>query len=256
MTLPPNERILDYNITTKRKPECISDIIEWIKGNENKKYFVCANSHSLGAAQSDHLFKNAIKNADLITPDGIGILLASKIMGGYLSGRITGSDIFLGLSEIINKNGKFSYFFLGSNESTLDKILQKMVTKFPNIRIAGTYSPPFKAEFNDEDNQIMINKINNAKPDVLWVGMTAPKQEKWIYQNIKHLDVKFVGAIGAVFDFFSDNIERPPAWVMDHGLEWLHRTLKQPRRLWRRVFITTPIFFISILKQRFRNNKI
>jgi N-acetylglucosaminyldiphosphoundecaprenol N-acetyl-beta-D-mannosaminyltransferase len=245
------ELILYYLITVKSKEACISEIHSWIKNNKKGKYFVCANPHSLEVAKTDTLFHEAIKGADLIVPDGIGIIIASKIMDGRISNRITGSDIFWELSNSLNKEGSYSYFFLGSTNDTLKRIQEKMRKDFKNIRVAGTFSPPFKSEFSHYDNALMIEKINSTKPDVLWVGMTAPKQEKWIYQNKDKLQVKFIGAVGAVFDFYTGVVERSNPWFLDHGLEWLPRFLQQPRRLWRRNLVSNPIFLIRILMKKY-----
>jgi len=244
------EIIHGYPITTKSIDLCIFDILRWIEKGKEPKYFVCANPHSLEVAETDQFFDMAIKNADIVVPDGIGIIIASKILGGKISDRITGTDVFLGLSEVLNKKGKYSYFFLGSTSNNLEMIKRRINDEFPNIRIAGTFSPPFKSEFSEEDNRFMIEEINRVKPDVLWVGMTAPKQEKWIYKNKDKLDVKFIGAIGAVFDFYTGTVERSHPWFLDHGLEWFPRLLKQPRRLWRRNLVSNPIFLLRVLISR------
>ena len=244
-------KILGYSITTKSIDYCIIDIIKWIEKGKEPKYFVCANPHSLEVAKTDQLFDMAIRNSDLIVPDGIGLIIASKMLGGKISNRITGTDVFLGLSEILNKKGKYSYFFLGSTSNNLEMIRRRMNDEFPNIRIAGTFSPPFKPEFTEEDSGLMIEEINRVKPDVLWVGMTAPKQEKWIYRNRENLDVKFIGAIGAVFDFFTGTVNRSHPWFQKHGLEWFPRFLKQPRRLWRRNLVSNPVFLFRVLAHRY-----
>jgi len=245
------ETILGYPITTKSIKDCISEIVSRIENGERGKYFVCANPHSLEVAKRDHTFNEAIKNADLIVPDGIGVVIASKILGGKIRERVTGSDIFLGLSQVLNKGNNYSCFFLGSTEDTLSKIKDRMKIDFPNIKVVGTYSPPFKSEFNDEDNRSMIEMINNVQPDVLWVGMTAPKQEKWVYQNKDKLNVKFIGPIGAAFDFYAGTVKRPHHWFQKHGLEWLPRLLREPKRLWRRNLISTPLFLYLIFKEIF-----
>jgi N-acetylglucosaminyldiphosphoundecaprenol N-acetyl-beta-D-mannosaminyltransferase len=251
MLIKPTEFILGYPITRKSKEACTSDIVRWIENDRKGKYLACANPHSLEVARIDPLFQKALKGADLIVPDGVGIIVASKILGGRISNRITGSDIFFELSKILNKKGNYSYFFLGSTQDTLKKIEEKLRIDFKNINVVGTYSPPFKAEFSTEDNIVMIEKINRVKPDVLWVGMTAPKQEKWIYTNKDKLKVKFIGAVGAVFDFYSGNVERSHQWFLVHGLEWLPRLLKQPLRLWRRNIVSNPMFLIRILWKRY-----
>jgi len=181
-----------------------------------------------------------------------GVVLASRILGGGIRERITGSDIFRELSRRLNDRGGASYFFLGSTEETLSAIETRLAGEFPGIRFAGAYSPPFKEVFSEEENRAMIEAVNRAGPDVLWVGMTAPKQEKWIYQNKDRLNVKFIGAIGAVFDFYAGTVKRPHPWFLDHGLEWLPRLLGEPRRLWKRMFISAPLFMARVLAERIR----
>jgi len=244
------ENILGYEVTTENKVDCIKKIQEWLCENSCSYYFVCANPHSIQVAQNDENFMSALKSADLVTPDGIGIVLASKILRGDIKDRVTGSDIFWGLSEALNSAKKGRYFFLGSTEGVLTQIKDKISKEFPGIEIVGTYSPPFNSEFSDDENNKMIDAINAANPDVLWVGMTAPKQEKWIYKNKDKLNVKFIGAIGAVFDFYAGTVKRSHPAFQSFGLEWLPRLLQEPKRLWRRNFISNPMFMFRVLKQR------
>lgn len=248
-----NENILGYYITTKHKDHCCNEIVRWIDSGEKQKYFICANPHSLEMARNDYYFNESIINADLIIPDGIGIVIASKIIGGNIRDRVTGSDIFLGVSNILNRRKKkHSYFFLGSSDNTLSKIKANMYKYFPNIEVVGTYSPPFKAEFSIEDNQSIVNVINQAMPDILWVGMTAPKQEKWLYMNKNELDVKFIGPIGAVFDFFGGTKRRSHKWFQKHGIEWLPRLIREFPRLWYRTFVSHPRFIIRVFNIKLR----
>ncbi|HEC99026.1 MAG TPA: glycosyltransferase [Proteobacteria bacterium] len=241
------EDMLGYPVTTQDRDACVKQILSWIDSGQKARYFVCANPHSITEAESDPVFKEALKNADLITPDGIGIVIASKMLGGNIRDRVTGSDIFAGLNSALNERNGNKVFFLGSTEETLAKIKDKIAQEFPNIKAVGTYSPPFKPKFAAADNRLMIEAINNFRPDVLWVGMTAPKQEKWIYQNKDRLDVKFIGAIGAVFDFFTGNVKRSNPFFLKTGLEWLPRLLQEPRRLWRRNVISNPKFLFRVI---------
>ena len=250
MKVISEESILSYSITRKSTEDCVNEIIKWLESSEKGKYFVCANPHALKIARRDRLFEESIKNANLVVPDGIGIVIASWILGGSIRERVTGSDIFLGLSRALNKKKSYSCFFLGSTEDTLEKIKGKIRKDFPNIHVAGTYSPPFKAEFSEEDTKLMVEAINHAQPDVLWVGMTAPKQEKWIYVNRNKLNVKFIGPVGAVFDFYIGKVKRSHPWFQKHGLEWLPRLLREPRRLWRRSFISFPAFLYYVMEQK------
>ncbi len=245
-----SEAIIGYPVSTDSQVDCVARIASWIGSGAKGKYFVCANPHSLVVAGSDDYFSESIKSADLVTPDGVGVVIASKILGGSIRERITGSDIFYGLMAALNKESGCRVFFLGSSEETLAKIESKAAVDYPHIEVA-TYSPPFKQEFSDEDNQRMIEAVNDFKPHVLWIGMTAPKQEKWIYQNREKLDVNFLGAIGAVFDFYVGNIKRSHPFFQKVGLEWLPRLIQEPGRLWRRNFISNPLFMLKVLKSKF-----
>jgi len=248
------DRIIQYKISRKPLEECLAEIISWLAGDKKCKTFVCANPHSLVVADEDPEFKACFEQADLVTPDGIGMVYASKVLGGAIGQRVSGPDIFTGLSLKLNSRGvhNFSYFFMGSTDETLERIRRKLAKDFPNINFAGSYSPPYKAEFSQEDHQGMIEAINAAKPDILWVGLTAPKQEKWIFQNKDKLNVKFIGAIGAGFDYYAGNIKSPHPIFVKLGLQWLHRFLQEPRRLWRRNFISNPKFVIKVIVQRLR----
>ena len=246
-----SENILGYQVAATSIADCLSLIAASIDGEPQGKYFACANPHSLEVARHDPLFSRALKQADLLVPDGVGIILASRLLGGTIRERITGSDIFHGVCTLLDSRPGSSVFFLGSSEETLSLIEDRMRIDFPHITVAGTYSPPFRAEFSPEDNRRMLTAINRAKPDVVWVGLTAPKQEKWIYQHRDQIQVKFIGAIGAVFDFYAGNIKRSPPVFQRLGLEWLPRLLQEPRRLWRRNVISNPGFMLRVLRARF-----
>jgi N-acetylglucosaminyldiphosphoundecaprenol N-acetyl-beta-D-mannosaminyltransferase len=164
---------------------------------------------------------------------------------------VTGSDVFARLHKRMNAAGGMSVFFLGSTDETLAIIRQRMACDYPKIKIAGTYSPPFKEEFSATDNEKMVVAINAAAPDVLWVGISAPKQEKFIFENCDLLNMKFAAAIGAVFDFYTGKVKRSHPVFQHLGLEWLPRLMQQPRRLWRRIFVSAPVFIWHVLMQRF-----
>ena len=244
------ESVLGFSVTTLDQNDCNKQIIKWIRTGEKGHYLICANPHSLEAARKDLIFKAAIREADIVTPDGVGIIVASRILGGRIRKRITGSGIFQELSRNLNHEMGNRYFFLGSTKETLDLLKNKAHKDFPNIKIAGTYSPPFKPEFTPEENNAMVEVVNRAAPDVLWVGMTAPKQEKWIYQHKDRLNVSFIAAVGAVFDFYVGTVKRSHPWFLEHGFEWLPRLIQEPQRLWDRTFISAPLFLVRVLIQR------
>ena len=153
------------------------------------------------------------------------------------------------------QNSKFrerplTVMFMGSSQKVLDLIVKRAAEVYPHLKIV-TYSPPYKPEFSDEDNKAIVEAINAADPDLLWIGMTAPKQEKWTYSHWNELNIHcHVGTIGAVFDFFAGTVERAPIWWQRHGLEWLYRLLKEPKRMWRRYIIGNALFLWNMLKEK------
>ena len=213
-------------------------------------WLACLNPHSYAVSLDDPTFSAALKDADWLVPDGAGIVLASRLTGGSIGERITGSDVFYGLNQRLNAAGGMSVFFFGSTEETLAAITRRMAEDYPNIRVAGVYSPPFKADYTADETDEMLEAINTASPDVLWVGMTAPKQEVWIYRHRERINAKFAAAIGAVFDFYTGNVKRSHPLFQRLGLEWLPRLLQQPGRLWRRMFVSAPVFLWHVLLQK------
>lgn len=216
---------------------------------EGKLLINTINAHSYNTALKDAAFAEALQNGDVLIPDGASIVLAFKFLRHEKIERIAGWDLFLYEMNRLNKKGG-TCFFLGSNESTLLKIKVKAVMLYPNIQVE-TYSPPYKPDFSDSDNWAMIDAVNQVNPDLLWIGMTAPKQEKWAYTHLEELNVNGpIGTIGAVFDFFAENIQRAPIWWQEHGLEWLYRLLKEPKRMWRRYIIGNSLFLWNIIKEK------
>lgn len=247
------EKLLGYHLDHGAPGDFVDGLFQNLMhgvGHRSCQWLACLNPHSYAVAKGDAEFSLALHNADWLIPDGAGILLASRIQGGNIRERITGSDIFQHMHRLMEREGGLRVFFLGSTEETLALIREKMAVDFPNIQVAGTYSPPFKAEYSPLELDQMIDAINAAQADVLWVGMTAPKQEKWIYANRERLQVCFAAAIGAVFDFYTGRVKRSHPVFQSLGLEWLPRLVQQPRRLWRRMFISAPIFLWDAVKSR------
>ena len=242
--------LLGYRVFNDHLEKSISLVQHKSIGQTRSCFVACANPHSLVVASRDDIFKKALQGADILLPDGSGIVLAAKILKLPLQEKIAGTDFFLGLMRHLNKKTGKKVFFLGSTEKVLRLITKKVQKDFPNITVCGTYSPPFAEEFSFEQNQSMVKAVNDANPDVLWVGMTAPKQEKWIYQNINNLNVPIVAAIGAVFDFYAGTKKRSSDIWIKLGLEWLPRFLKEPGRLWERNLKSTPIFLWWIIQEK------
>ena len=214
------------------------------------------NAHSYNTALKDPLFAKALMKGDVLIPDGASIVKACKWLNAKSKPkeRIAGWDLFVyEMSELekdANSNSKDSkkVMFMGSSERVLGLIKIKSAEIYPNLEVV-TYSPPYKPEFSKEDNDAIVTAINSENPDLLWIGMTAPKQEKWTYTHWNELNIHcHVGTIGAVFDFFAGTAKRAPQWWQDHSLEWLYRLIIEPKRMWRRYIIGNSLFIRNILK--------
>lgn len=208
------------------------------------------NAHSFNVAQKDKVFAEALRNGDYLIPDGASIVKACRWLEAKSQPRerIAGWDLFeLEMKRLNTKGG--CCMFMGSSPEVLTQIVEMAAKEYPNIEIV-TFSPPYKQEFDKEDDKAIISAINAANPDLLWIGMTAPKQEKWTYQHWNELDIHcHVGTIGAVFDFFAGTYQRAPMWWQRHSLEWLYRLIKEPRRMWKRYVIGNPLFIWNLLKE-------
>ena len=254
---------------------------------EGKLLINTINAHSYNTARKDELFAEALTNGDVLIPDGVSIVKACRwIKAKSLpKERIAGWDLFSFEMENLERkqcgmlnvecgannssldnsqsaladNPKFkiqnsefrspqrTVMFMGSSQKVLDLIVKRAAKVYPHLKVV-TYSPPYKPEFSEEDNKAIIDAINTADPDLLWIGMTAPKQEKWTFSHWDELNIHcHVGTIGAVFDFFAGTVERAPVWWQRHGLEWLYRLLKEPRRMWRRYIIGNALFLFNVI---------
>ncbi len=216
---------------------------------KNEKIIInTINAHSYNISGSDLLFREALLKSDVLLPDGISIIYALKWLYGYNLKKVAGADLFFyEMNRIQQIGGKC--FFLGSTELILSKITKRIENEYPQIKIKS-YSPPYKLEFTKEDNSTMLKKINTFQPDVLFIGMTAPKQEKWAYQHYSLLDAGHICSIGAVFDFYAGSVKRAPKWMIKIGLEWFYRLIKEPGRMWKRYLIGNTKFIYYIVKEK------
>ena len=242
----------------KLKELFIMESTEQLKSLPQGKLLInTINAHSYNTALKDPLFAKALMKGDVLIPDGASIVKACKWLNAKSKPkeRIAGWDLFVHeMSELekdANSNSKDSkkVMFMGSSERVLGLIKIKSAEIYPNLEVV-TYSPPYKPEFSKEDNAAIVTAINSENPDLLWIGMTAPKQEKWTYTHWDELDIHcHVGTIGAVFDFFAGTAKRAPQWWQDHSLEWLYRLIIEPKRMWRRYIIGNSLFIRNILRE-------
>ena len=208
------------------------------------------NPHSWVIAEGDETFRAALQASDVLLPDGIGVVLAARLLWNERFRKMAGYDLHrMVLTRLNRQSGRC--FYLGASPHVLERIRQKVRKEFPHIEV-GTFTPPFRKSFSAAESDQMVQVINAFKPDVLFVGMTAPKQEKWLYQHKSQINARLMCAIGGAFDFYAETIPRAPKWMIQYGLEWLFRLVKEPQRMWRRNLISTPLFIIKMLRLKFR----
>jgi len=244
--------LLGYRVDTGSVADIVDAVAAGIATAQSCRWLACLNPHSYVVALKDRQFARALRDSDWLIPDGIVIVLASRILGGAIRERVSGPDVFAALHQRLNRVGGVRIFFLGGTTEALIRIERRLEAECPSIRVAGMYSPPFKPYYSVQDSRHMTDAVNASKADVLWVGLTAPKQETWICEHKHALNVRFIGAVGAAFDFYAGTVKPSPSFFRRHGLEWLPRLLQQPRRLWRRTLVSAPVFMWHVLKARLR----
>lgn len=210
------------------------------------------NTHSFNLTLEDKEFREALLKSDVLLPDGVGILMALRVLNKVKRNKIAGYDLLIYELEWLNKSGG-KCFFLGSSENVLELIKDRIENEYPDI-ISSYYSPPFREDFTEEENNIMIKAVNSFSPDVLFVGMTAPKQEKWTARHFGNLNARHICSIGAAFEFFAKTKKRSPKWLIKIWLEWFYRLIKEPVRLWRRYIIGIIKFLFLLCQEKIRRD--
>ena len=229
-------------------PEVLEIMSDWIEKEPRKCHqIVVTGMHGVMEGYKDKEFQKILNSADLFVPDGISLVWTAKILGYPLKERVTGTDLMKEFFKIAEKRGYKSFFF-GDTKETLKLLRDKLKKAFPNLKIVGFYSPPFRS-LTEKENKEIIKMINEKEPDVLWVALGLPKQEKWIFVHKEELKVPVVAGVGAAFKFLSERVKRAPDWVGKHGFEWLWRFFQEPKRLWRRTFFDVPKFVLLMTKE-------
>lgn len=240
--------ILSVNISKKNISETMSLFCEWITADAKKRVCVTPVNCVLWARENETL-RTLYNTSDLNLADGVPLIWASKFLRNKIRGRVTGLDLLPQFTEIAAKKN-YSFFFLGAKDGVAEALAKKLKHDHPNLNVVGYYSPPFAERFSDEENKKMIDMINSVKPNVLWVSLTAPKQDYWIHEHLNELNVNIAIGVGGAFEVTAGLIKRAPAWMQKNGLEWLFRFLQEPKRLFKRYFIEAPVFIPLVFLQR------
>ena len=241
----PNLDVLGTQLDIIQISGVINCMSDWIKEKKYGKYIVVSNAYDVVTGRRDVKIKNAANASALTILDGISLVLIARLYGYAFGKRAYGPDLMLAFLKLSEEKG-YSHFFYGSKVETLSLLVRNLKEKFPHLKVLGTYSPSFKPLSDDED-RVIVNIINKAAPDVLWVGLGTPKQQLWMYEHRDKLRVPVMVGVGAAFDFLAGVKPQAPRWVRDNGFEWLFRLVTEPKRLWRRYLINYPLFVYYVL---------
>ena len=234
--------VLDYHYAIK----CISN---WSSLNQSR-YVCITNVHSIVTASQDREFSKVLAQADMCTPDGTPVAWLMRKLGHKDQVRVNGPDLMWQYCAHAQITGE-SFYLYGGEQKTLDVLSARLKECFPDLNIAGSYSPPFRQLTEQEDTEI-IEQINASGAGVVWVSLGCPKQEKWMFDHRGKINAVMIG-VGAAFDYHAGTIKRAPLWMQNSGLEWLHRLCSEPRRLWKRYLVTNTLFVIRAAKQLLQN---
>ncbi len=245
----PNVRILGCRVDRVTVAQAVDTIEGWIaeRWRERCRFVVATGFHGIWEAHKSAAFRGVLNSADLFCPDGIAPVWLSRLQREPLPGRVPGPDL---LTEFLARADGAGYrsFFLGDTDDTLAALRCRLESNYPGHRIAGLFSPPFKPR-EERDDLELVEMINQARPDVLWVALGLPKQEWWIHRYRERLRVPVAVAVGAAFGFVSGRVSRAPQWLGRLGFEWAWRLVMEPRKLWRRDLIEGPRFIAHALME-------
>lgn len=239
--------ILGVQISAIDMEQALETIEGWVT-TQSPNYICVTPAHGVMDCQNDPELLHIFNNSGLTTPDGMGIVWSMKMFGQHHVERVYGPDLVLAVSQRGLKYG-WRHYFYGGQPGVAESLGAKLRDRFPDIQIVGHYSPPFRRLTLEED-KTFIDLIKSAEPDILWVGISTPKQERWMSEHVGKLGVPVLAGVGAAFDFLSGNKKQAPRWVQRSGFEWLFRLLSEPKRLWRR-YIRYPQFALLVLSQYF-----
>jgi N-acetylglucosaminyldiphosphoundecaprenol N-acetyl-beta-D-mannosaminyltransferase len=240
---PARVNILGVGVSAITLLRAVSIFEEWIAGS-TKQYVCVTGVHGVMESQRDRDLRRIHNEAGLVTPDGMPLVWISRLKGYSRVGRVYGPDLMLALCEASERKG-YRHFLYGGAEGVAERLASRLRERFPWLAIVGTLSPPFRALEPAEDDEI-VKRINDVRPDIVWVGLSTPKQERWMSAHVARLTAPVLVGVGAAFDFHAGLKPQAPRWMQRAGLEWFFRLVKEPRRLWRRYLFNNPPFVFLV----------
>lgn len=249
---PPRARIMGVNVSAITMVDALRTVEDWI--GRKARHFICITGvHGVIESQSDPALMAIHERAGLVTPDGMPLVWMARRLGYRHTQRVYGPDLMLQLSALSAEKGYRQYYF-GGAPGLAERLRDRLVERFPGLAVAGTFSPPFRPVPTDEDEDT-VRMINAARPDIVWVGLSTPKQEYWMASHVGRIDAPVMIGVGAAFDFLAGTKRQAPLWMQRNGLEWLFRLLWEPRRLWRRYGKIVPQFMVGAGLQLLKEKK-
>lgn len=245
----PQVNVLGVKVSAINMQMALQTIDQWIV-NEDRKYVCITGVHGIIESQRDEALRKIHNQAGLVTPDGMPLVWLSRWRGQRKVARVYGPDLMLEVCQQSVSKG-YKHFFYGGAEGVPELLAEKLAKKFPGLNIVGTYSPPYR-KLRGEEDQLITAMINDQKPDIVWVGLSTPKQEHWMSQHHNHVKAAVMVGVGAAFDFHAGLKKQAPKWMQKNGLEWLFRLSTEPRRLWRRYIFNNPKFVYEVFLQELK----
>jgi N-acetylglucosaminyldiphosphoundecaprenol N-acetyl-beta-D-mannosaminyltransferase len=249
---PPSANVLGVGISALNLDMATEQVVRAL-GNRTKGYICVTGVHGVSEAQNDLDFRKTLNQAFLNTPDGMPMVWVGRLQGFSNMGRVYGPDLMLRLCEVSVPTG-FTHFFYGGAPGVAEELKRRLALRFPRLRIVGTYSPPFRPLTEDEEKDL-CTLVAKVRPDIFWVGLSTPKQEKFMARHWERLDATLLIGVGAAFDFHAGRVRQAPRWMQRSGLEWLFRLGCEPRRLWKRYLKNNPLFVLRTFLQFTRLKK-
>lgn len=241
-------RVLGVKLDAIEINDVVKIVSGWIDSSVKTTRYICVtNVNSVVEAQKDPYLKQITNESDISVCDGMPLVWIGRLKGFKLRERVYGFNLMREVLGLSQKKGYSNYFY-GSSESVLSNMVSRIKREYPNLRMNGYFSPPFR-ELSEIEKQKIAQDINNSKPDIVWVGLGYPKQEKWMHEFRNYLNYPVLIGVGAAFDFFSGNKKQAPIWMQNAGLEWLFRLIQEPGRLWKRYLINNTLFIILLIKE-------
>jgi N-acetylglucosaminyldiphosphoundecaprenol N-acetyl-beta-D-mannosaminyltransferase len=242
----PSVSVLGVPVSLINLESAVSNIMGYVERGESQ-YICVRDVFGLMCAVQDPEVMKINRNAAMVTPDGMPLVLVSRWRTGFKTGRVAGADLVDALCCSGQAKGLRHYFY-GGKAGVADTMIEKLRAKYPNMSVAGSYSPPFRPLTKEEDKEI-VERMNESGAHIVWVGISSPKQELWMRDHVGRIKGATLLGVGAAFDFHSGAVARAPKWMQRHGLEWLHRLVSEPRRLWRRYLMIAPSFLFKVVRE-------